>query len=729
MFYFGAINHDLLLLFLNQFKNMKTTTVLLTLACIICMHTFSNAQNLDGSYLVNGYFFHPSASRPIATSKTIIQVGPNTYRIDVLGDLVGWGFQFTVDAGNHLTNWVATGVTPPAPASGFMTADNPGGIIYAGPPFPGTSPWMHATYNNTYNPATHTFYMHYGYGTGALDQNGYNRQVYEQYTLQLSSKISAVTPLSGTSLAEVTITGQNLSLVDPAAYSVAFGSVTADTAWLVSDNELHAKVAAGASGTVMIRDVNYHTDTFPGFVYTPVPPVTNPGWSYVGKPGFSQGKASYVSAATGTDNVPYVVFIDSASGRAKVMKFDNNNWGAVGPLASDRTSTHTDIVVTKANVPVVAFADSVAGVTVKAFNGNSWATLGNEGFAPVSPYAQNPYSMALDSNDVPYILLPGATYPSLITVFRLQGRTWVPVGDTGFAASGLGQAKLAIDKTTNTPYIVFDDVNTLNATSHYEATVMRFNGRKWVIAGNAGITNARNGIYYPDIQIDSKGNPFIAVQDDNGFERMSVYRFGAGAWSFVGAQRFSKSRSYYCNLTLDKKNVPYVMFKDASYNQQGTILKFSKGKGSWDTLGARGFLPVQDGIERHSLVFNNFNTPLVAFSDKNKGGKVSVVKFDGGEQQVSGQQSTSNNAIAVRSMEFSLYPNPAHNTLTVNLSKNETSSLLQVINLSGEVMIERKLNNDKANTITLDISKLAAGSYRLSVRTGNGNYSKQFIKN
>src|SRR6478735_6415846 len=334
---------------------MKTTTLLLAIACIICMHAISTAQSLDGNYTVNGYFFHPVSSRSIAATKTITQVGANTYHIDILGDLSGWGFQFTVDAGNHLTNWVATGTTYPAPASGFMTADNPGGFTYAGPPYPGSVPWVQSTYNNTYDPATHTFYMHYGYSSSALNQNGYDRQIYEQYTLQLSPKISSVTPLSGTSFTEVTITGQNLSLVDPSAYSVSFGNVTADTTWLVSDNELHAKVAAGASGAVKITSVNYQTDSFPGFVFTPVPPVTDPGWTYVGKPGFSQSKAYYVSAAAGTDNVPYVTFIDSASGRAKVMKFDNNTWIAVGPFASGGGSTCTDIVITETNAPLVAF--------------------------------------------------------------------------------------------------------------------------------------------------------------------------------------------------------------------------------------------------------------------------------------------------------------------------------------------------------------------------------------
>jgi hypothetical protein len=351
-----------------------------------------HAQDLSGSYTVTGYFFHPFSPRPIALVKTITKVGPNTYQVDILGDLTGWGFQFTVDANNNLTNWVATGNTYPSPASGFMTADNPGGFTFPGPPYPGTSPWLQSTYNNTYDPATNTFYLHYGYNVSATNQNGYDRQSYEQYVLVPRAQISFVTPLSGTSFTQVAINGKNLSLVNPAAFSISFGGVVADTGWVVSDSKIIARVGAGASGNVSITDINYKIDTFPGFVYTPVPPVINTGWSYLGKAGFSSGKAFYISAASGIDNTPYVVFVDSASRRAKVMKFNGSNWSAVGPFVSDGSCSYTDIVLTKNNTPVVAFYDSAAaGITVKAFNSNRWVTLGARGFTSAPSYSQSPF--------------------------------------------------------------------------------------------------------------------------------------------------------------------------------------------------------------------------------------------------------------------------------------------------------------------------------------------------
>ena len=100
----------------------------------------SFAQTIPGPYKVTGYFFHPTTSRSISLSKTITQVSANTYQVD-LGDLAGFSFQFSVDANNNLVNWIAVGSTPAPPASGFMTADNPGNIAYAVIPLPMQQYW------------------------------------------------------------------------------------------------------------------------------------------------------------------------------------------------------------------------------------------------------------------------------------------------------------------------------------------------------------------------------------------------------------------------------------------------------------------------------------------------------------------------------------------------------------------------------------------------------------
>jgi hypothetical protein len=149
---------------------------------IIVAIVIKNAYHSE--YDVTGYFFHPSAPREIDLVKELLTINATRSEASVLGDLSGWSFRFDVSGTNTLINWGAAGATPPAGqagSSGFMTADNPGNTVYT-PLAPGTAPWQHSTYNNTYNPATKTFWMHYGYVAGVVGgENTYTRQIYEKW--------------------------------------------------------------------------------------------------------------------------------------------------------------------------------------------------------------------------------------------------------------------------------------------------------------------------------------------------------------------------------------------------------------------------------------------------------------------------------------------------------------------------------------------------------------------
>ncbi len=133
----------------------------------------------DADYQVTGWFFHPSSGRAINTVKHLSTVSATGLQGGV-GDL-GTPFQFDV-INNALKNWASSGFT----SSGFMTADNPGNTDYSSSTnqghVPGDATFNSTIYNNTYDPATKTFYMHYGYKNGAsVDQTGYNRQIYEKW--------------------------------------------------------------------------------------------------------------------------------------------------------------------------------------------------------------------------------------------------------------------------------------------------------------------------------------------------------------------------------------------------------------------------------------------------------------------------------------------------------------------------------------------------------------------
>lgn len=145
--------------------------------------TFVANNKFAGTYTTTGYFFHPSAPRALSADYPVATTGQYENKFPY-GDLGSANYYFaatTPSSGSGaLTGYRAMGSTPASPSSGFMTADNPGGIGYssAGSNQPGTAPWLSSTYNNSYDATNMTYWIHVGYGGGSLDQTGYTRQVY-----------------------------------------------------------------------------------------------------------------------------------------------------------------------------------------------------------------------------------------------------------------------------------------------------------------------------------------------------------------------------------------------------------------------------------------------------------------------------------------------------------------------------------------------------------------------
>jgi hypothetical protein len=143
------------------------------------------ANQYAGEYKTDGYFFHPSSPRALDDHKDL-GTKSATACIAPHSDLYpqNYYFDFEVSGTNTLTNYASRGATPAPPASGFFTTDvpNPGGLNpypATGAEKPGSGEWKHTKYNNTYNPSTKTFYMHYGYGSGSSSQSDWTRQAYE----------------------------------------------------------------------------------------------------------------------------------------------------------------------------------------------------------------------------------------------------------------------------------------------------------------------------------------------------------------------------------------------------------------------------------------------------------------------------------------------------------------------------------------------------------------------
>ncbi|MEP6949574.1 MAG: DUF1735 domain-containing protein, partial [Ginsengibacter sp.] len=142
-------------------------------------------NEFDADYTVTGWFFHPAAGRAISLTKHLSTASA----IGLTGGLGDLGSPFTFNVVNNQLVWV-NGPYTGVGSNGFMTIDNPGGVDYSSATnaghVPGDAIYNSTIYNNTYDPATQTFYMHYGYNAGVLNggQGSFTRQVYEKWVRQ-----------------------------------------------------------------------------------------------------------------------------------------------------------------------------------------------------------------------------------------------------------------------------------------------------------------------------------------------------------------------------------------------------------------------------------------------------------------------------------------------------------------------------------------------------------------
>ncbi len=580
----------------------------------------NKAQVSVGRYADTGYYFHPSASSYIYTNKELIQVSANRYQLTIAN--IGNTFQFDIDGNNNLINWSTSGSIPVYPASDFMTLDNPGNFSFNSSFLPGTVPYIQNIYNNRYDPVTKTFYLHYGWGGGSTDQIGYSRQVYEKLVYTPAPEIYSVEPLTATPLTEVTVKGKGFSYINNSiSYSVSFGGAYADSIVIVSDSIIKAWVGYGASGNVSVVNYSgiYSAGSFPGFVYVARPQPESAPWQYVGTPGFSNGRSYAVNAAIDGNNIPYVAFIDSADRKARVVKYENNNWINVGPEVSDGKCSLAKIIIDTANNPIVAFADStIAGqLRVKKYNGSSWADM-------ALPYAKGYFCLAAGKQNKFYL---SYNETDTINLYFFDGQNWNFSATTGRTMPSenvsLSEISMAIDKN-NIPYILYMDTSIEMNVTHVRASVIKASGASWMQVGIPSFTTGSD-MYFPSISVDKNNIPTALFQDDDGFERLGTYKFEDGTWNPSGRRFFSESRSQYPSFAVDSANKTIVVFIDLAY-KRGTVMTLNDLTGMWDTIGNRGFLPCTS-LEEKALLIDKNNNALIAFADESQNGKVSVMKL------------------------------------------------------------------------------------------------------
>ena len=136
-----------------QIKSASTGLVSGNFGTILLAVKAKNAY--DATYTATGYVYHPTAPRALAKDKPLVTVSPTVVTVE-LGDLGGSGYNANLTI-NPTTNKVT--ITPAAGAAGAPYTQFDTAL-----PAPYSPAWPNAAKcNNTYDPATKTFYLRFGY--------------------------------------------------------------------------------------------------------------------------------------------------------------------------------------------------------------------------------------------------------------------------------------------------------------------------------------------------------------------------------------------------------------------------------------------------------------------------------------------------------------------------------------------------------------------------------------
>jgi hypothetical protein len=349
---------------------------------------------------------------------------------------------------------------------------------------------------------------------------------------------------------------------------------------------------------------------------------TGTGWATVGTNPTGIGASAVPTITVDANNTPYIAYKDnSLVSRDIVKKFDGASWTTLGITGFTPHFAGTlSIKIDGNNTPYVLYEDGANSnkASVKKFDGSAWVDVGMAGFSNESI---NHSALAIDATGAPYVVyIESAGHD--VFVEKYDGGNWIDIGAVvGHSSSGsLGHttsSTIAIDGN-NMPYVVYSDADNGN-----KATAKRFDGTNWVTVGTTGFSaGAASDI---TIAFTSNGTPYVAYQDLSNGNRITVKQFDGAAWVTVGTEAFTGNADY-ASLAIDGNNIPYVAFQDESNGDKATVKRFNGS--AWEDVGTSGFSTAHAGPL--SISCNTNGTPYVAYADESNQGKVTVKKFDGG---------------------------------------------------------------------------------------------------
>jgi hypothetical protein len=271
------------------------------------------------------------------------------------------------------------------------------------------------------------------------------------------------------------------------------------------------------------------------------------------------------------------------------------------------------------DVPYVAYRDSgnARKATVMKFDGTSWEIVGSAGFsADQARYV----SIAVDNLNIPYVAYEDYGNSGKATVMKFEGSGWVPVGSAGFSPDNASEVSLVIDRS-HKPYVLYEYSDPVSDENNL--AVMRYDGGNWDYVGAADFTEGE--AYDSSLALDGNGTPYVAFLDVANADKATVMKFDGNSWVTVGSAGFSENFvGEYTDIAIDGNGTPYLVYEDGD-DRKATVMKFDGS--SWVIVGTPGFSAGEAHVP--SIAIDSEGNPFVAYGDYAASEKLTVMMYDG----------------------------------------------------------------------------------------------------
>jgi hypothetical protein len=403
--------------------------------------------------------------------------------------------------------------------------------------------------------------------------------------------------------------------------------------------------------------------------------------------------------ALDSHGTPYMFGSDSSlGGNGTLRKFDGAAWVNVGPPGfTDGPVSNCAIIFDKDDVPYVCYNPYSTNVTTKVqrYLGGNWEY---PGFMEQIPYISSPVL----KSDAQGGIFIGGFFEGAPFIMKYNGAYWAEFTQLNLGNKNEDQIlsfsfDVSKDGTPYVCYVIFND------EAGYQAIRTRyFDGGAWKDVSSPVSSNATNGI----IAVDTAGRPWVVLEEYSAGGLM-VKKFDGNTWVNVTSNPWAGGAE---SIAIDKSNNVFIGYTQGAI---AAVKKYSDQNG-WEDLGE-----VSYSIAYRTAVCVSDNNPVLA-----------VYNYDCYAWQYTGAPTSINSLSGIPKGSFNLYPNPATETVIIDLGETQFKSVIVTISaIDGKLLFSRELNQTKGNKMEMPIGNLSPGMYMVTVKGEHFTSTKKLIKN